>query len=159
LKASLSPPSAPAPEPRPLPAAAPAAGAPTDLKEAVLAEVRAARKMLYEVCLSQARRIEAQGDRLVFTFAPAQRMQRQQVEQSRSWLESIASRIAGRKVTVAAVLESGADEMEAAAAAPAAPTPAEDRKARLKAEALSDAGVQAMLDVFGGEIQDVEEIK
>jgi hypothetical protein len=48
----------------------------------------------------------------------------------------------------------------AAAAAPpkAAATEAEpDRTAALRQQALADSGVQAMLDVFGAEIKEVEE--
>jgi hypothetical protein len=36
---------------------------------------------------------------------------------------------------------------------------APDRKAALKARALADAGVKALLEVFPAEIRDVEEIQ
>jgi DNA polymerase-3 subunit gamma/tau len=128
---------------------------PADLKEAILGEARAARKALYELSLAKARRITLDGDRLVFGFAADQRMHQQQLESNREWLETLATRLAGRKITIATTREEG--DAQGAPAASASPPP-DDRKARLKAEALSDAGVQAMLDVFGGEIRDVEEM-
>jgi hypothetical protein len=36
--------------------------------------------------------------------------------------------------------------------------PAADRQAELRRKAMSDSGVQAMLDVFGGEIKEIEEM-
>jgi DNA polymerase-3 subunit gamma/tau len=122
-------------------------------KEAFLGEVRSERKALYEMCLNHARRIVVDGDRMVVAFSPGHRTHQQQIEKNREWLESLASRLAGRKMSVATVQDSAE-----AAPAPAAAAPSEDKKARLKAEALSDSGVQAMLDVFGGEIGDVEEM-
>ena len=94
------------------------------------------------------------GDRVVFTFAPQHRPLRVQFDQTRAWLDTLASTLSGRKMTV--VSEEGV-----AAAAPAksgAPGGAgKDRQAELRAQALADTGVQAMLDVFAAEIKDVEE--
>jgi hypothetical protein len=44
-----------------------------------------------------------------------------------------------------------------ASGTPGAPPPA-DRQAELRKQAMSDTGVQAMLDVFAAEIKDVEEM-
>jgi DNA polymerase-3 subunit gamma/tau len=150
---------APAAQP-PEPGTASSAPASSSFKESFCAEVRTARRSLYQLCLAHAARIELQGDRLIIAFTPAQKVQLQQMEQNRAWLESLASQLVGRKLTVAIVQDAVSEpaaqpEAEGAASRPAA----DDRKARLKAEAMSDAGVQAMLDVFGGEIRDVEEIK
>ena len=49
-------------------------------------------------------------------------------------------------------------EPRAASPEPAAGGPDADRKAALKAQALADSGVQAMLEVFPAEIRDVEEM-
>jgi DNA polymerase-3 subunit gamma/tau len=147
------------PEPADTSASAPAAE-PASFKESFCAEVRAAKNTLYQFSLAHARRIELQGDRLILGFPTAQRLALQQVDLHRALLESVATRVAGRKISVSGVIDAddaaGSDRRTAEAAAP---VPADDRKARLKAEAMSDAGVQAMLDVFGGEIRDVEEIK
>jgi hypothetical protein len=89
---------------------------------------------------------------------------RQQVEVKRGWLEAIAESVAGRKVPVltakgAAMDPDGpkaAGPPAAPASPPTSPVPAD---ADLKARALADGGVQAMLEVFPAEIRDVEEIK
>jgi DNA polymerase-3 subunit gamma/tau len=149
----------PPPEPEKREAATPPPG---DFKDALLAEVRRTKKFFYNTVVAQAQKIEIAGERITFTFAPAHRVLRTQLEQSRSWLEPLAGQLAGRKITVVALEANGAS----GSAAPAAPPPAQessappppDRQAALKAKALSDSGVQAMLDVFAAEIKEVEEM-
>ena len=73
-------------------AKAPAAGAnrgphvqpvaPEMLKDAFLAEVRKAKKFFYGTVVAQAQRIDIDGDRVVFTFAPQHRALRVQLDQS-----------------------------------------------------------------------------
>jgi hypothetical protein len=98
---------------------------------------------------------------------------RQQVEQRRGWLEQLAESVAGRKIAVTTVRGSvGAPPASALAAtaasadkpvapkAPVAPSaPVAPNAPDLKARAMADDGVQALLDVFPAEIRDVEEIK
>jgi DNA polymerase-3 subunit gamma/tau len=121
-------------------------------KQALLADVQRSRAVFYNTAIAQAQRIEFDGQRIVFAFAPNHRMLREQVDQHRAWLESIAQRLTGgRKISV--VTESSAS-VEAAAPASAPPPPSD-----LKSRALADAGVQAMLDVFPVEIKDIEELE
>ena len=130
-----------------------------DLKDALLAEVRKSKAVLYNMVIAQAQTIEVAGDRITFTFSPAQAALREQLEQQRPWLESTAQQIAGRKIVVSGVQAN-------AAAAPAGSTSerqavdkkAADKKTALRDLALADAGVQALLDVFPAEIRDVEEM-
>ena len=129
---------------------------PEDLKNAVLEELRRAKKFFYGTVIAQAQRIEVQGDRLVFTFAPQHKALRAQLEQSRTFLEDVASQLAGRRMTVASVEGAPGPAGAPAAAATSQPV-AEDRQADLKKQALEDAGVQTMLDVFAAEIREVEE--
>ena len=89
---------------------------------------------------------------MTFTFSANQRALRDQVEQNRAWLESVAQQTSGRKIAVAAVLQEAAPEPPAGEAAPP------DKKAELRKQAMADAGVQAMLEVFPAEIRDIEEI-
>jgi DNA polymerase-3 subunit gamma/tau len=133
-------------------AAAPAGAA---FKDAFLAEVRKAKAVFYNMVVAQAQKIDASGDRVTFTFTATQRTLRETFEQNRSWLESTAGKIAGRKVVVIA---EQADAAAAASAGTAPPDPASIRKSALREQALADAGVQAMLDVFAAEIRDVEEM-
>jgi DNA polymerase-3 subunit gamma/tau len=172
------PPARPAPQsapPRPQPSTAPRNSAeprdrsaspgvpepaspssPARSKDAFLAEIRKKSVPFYSMVVAQAQTIELSGDRVTFTFLSNQRSLRDQVEEKRSWLESIAEQATGRKLTVTA----------AQAPAPASPAggqekgsaPVADRKSALREQAMADAGVQAMLEVFPGEIRDVEEM-
>ena len=111
--------------------------------------------------VAQAQKIEIAGDRVTFTFSPAQRALRDAFEQNRPWLETLAQQVAGRKITVAAVQSVPADTTGAAPADVgdgAADQKSADRKSALRQKALADAGVQAMLEVFAAEIRDVEEM-
>ena len=130
--------------------------APGDLKDAFLEEIRTTKKYFYGTVVAQAHRIDVESDRVVFTFAPAQRSLRVQFDQSRTQLEALASQLSGRRMAVVSVEGGAATPAAGAAAAPAAP--AVDRQAELRQQALSDSGVQAMLDVFAAEIKDVEEM-
>ena len=122
-------------------------------KDAFLAEVRKGKAVLYNMVVAQAQKIEVAGDRVTFTFSATQRALRDQFEQNRVWLESTAQQASGRKITVAAVQQDAAPDPPSGAA-----PPPPDRKAELRAQAMADAGVQAMLEVFPAEIRDVEEI-
>ena len=136
------------------PAAAPAET--LQLKDAFLEEIRKTKKFFYGTVIAQAQRIELEPDKIVLTFAPQHRALRHQFDQARASLEELATRLAGRRIAVVGV------EGAAGSAAPppgrqVAPAPATDRQAELRQQALADSGVQAMLDVFGAEIKDVEE--
>jgi len=122
------------------------------IKDALLAEIRKSKPVLYNMVVAQAQKIELTGDRLTFTFSASQRALRDQFEQSRSWLETLSQQLAGKRVTIAAIQ---ADAPAAPAAAGPKPV---DKKAALREQALADAGVQTMLDVFPAEIRDVEEM-
>jgi DNA polymerase III gamma/tau subunit len=133
----------------------PVAGLPVaGLKDALLAEIQRTKSVFYNTVVAQAQKIEVTADRVTFLFAPGQRALRDQFEQQRAWLESLAQGAAGRQVSVMSVLGD-----PATSPAPAVPVDAAtDRKAALKERVLADAGVQALLEVFPGEIRDVEEL-
>ena len=126
-----------------------------DFKDAFLAEVRRQKKFFYGTVVAQALKIDVERERVTFVFGPSHRALRVQLDQSRAWLETLASEIAGRKVTVIG-LEGTAPAAARAAASEGDTTG--DRQTTLKARALEDKGVQAMLDVFGAEIKNVEEM-
>ena len=99
------------------------------------------------------------GDKVTFAFLPTHRALRDQFEQNRPWIESAAERVAGRKMTVMSVqVEAGAAPTNGATPKDEPEAPASNGKRDLKAEAMSSAAVQAVLDVFPGEIKDVEEL-
>jgi hypothetical protein len=136
------------------------------LKDALLSEIRNGKKILYELSIATAQRIDVSDQAVTFTFGANQNAARGNLEQSRPWVEAAVQRLAGRRMTVAVV------QSQAAAAPPAESAPAPDAKVAapvaaadkskgnrdLKAEAMSSSAVQAMLDVFPAEIRDVEEI-
>ena len=72
-----------------------------DLKDALLNEIKKSKKYFYGTVVAQAQRIDIDGDRVVFTFAPNHRPLRLQLDQSRTWLDGLVSQLAGRKMTVA----------------------------------------------------------
>ena len=164
---AAAPPARPAPAaasaPGPAAGPAPAADAPlpADFKERYLAEVQRANRTFYNLHVATAQRIDLDGGRIVFTFGPVHETMRQQVEARRQWLESVAESVAGRRVVVTTARGSASEPTgprPAAPIEPAAPAPATP-DADLKARALADGGVQAMLEVFPAEIREVEEIK
>ena len=130
--------------------AEPAAAAPTDLKLAIMAALRERDKLFFSFSVAQAKAIEIEGDSMTFTFAPTQKNLRVEFEKKRAFVEDVAKSAAGRKIAVVT--------REGQPAAVAAPNPAADRKAELTARAKAEPTVQAVLDVFGGAIEDVEEI-
>ena len=146
-------PQPPQPAPEQAPRQRTAATPETSFKDALLAEVRKAKVVFYQTVVAQAQRIEVTPDRVTFTFSASQRALREMFEQNRGWLESLAQQVSGRKVVVASA--NGADSATPPAAAE---PPKPDKKAALKEQALADAGVQALLDVFPAEIRDVEEM-
>ena len=133
--------------------------APSALKDALLAEMQKSKKFFYGTVIAQAQRIDVEGDRLVLAFAPQHRALKQQLEQSRPWLEEMATRLAGRKMTVAGVDGVGIATSKSGDAARGAAGGSEgDEQSALKQKAMADSGVQAMLDVFRTDIKEVEEI-
>jgi DNA polymerase-3 subunit gamma/tau len=130
---------------------APGTAAPSGFKDTLLAEIRKSKQVFYNMVVAQAQKIEVAGDRVTFTFAPNQRTLRDTFEQNRPWLESVGQQVAGRRIVFAAqsdVPGSPADNSQKTA----------DKKTALREQALADAGVQTMLEVFPAEIRDVEEM-
>jgi DNA polymerase-3 subunit gamma/tau len=131
------------------------------LKDRLLAEIRAAKGFFYNTVVAQAQRIEVADDHVTFAFLPAHRALREQFDQNRAWLETVAERLAGRKIPVTAIQAPAAESPSSAETTTEAVAPARkdaNVKRDLKAEAMSSTAVQAMLDVFPAEIRDVEEM-
>ena len=150
----------------PAPSNAPAPG----VKEALLKEIKQSNKVFHGMVVAPARRIDLEGDRLIFTFPADRRTAATQLKKKREWVEALASQIVGRRLTVEAVQAQegqklpreapGAGESEAGAAA-AEPGdgdgPAGDGAADgLRARALGDPLVKAIQELFPAEITDIE---
>ena len=143
-----SPAAAPAPTKQP----PPTGGA--DEKATLLTEIKRAKKFFYGTVVAQAQQIDFANDQLTFVFSPAQRTLASQLTQSRGWLENLASKVVGRKVTVTA----GQVDADPQADTRSASEPGGDASGDLRAEAMDDKVVQAMLEVFPAEIRDIEKI-
>ena len=85
------------------PATKPAADHSGNFKDVLLAEIKRTKAVFYNMVVAQAQRIEVAGDRVTFSFTPAQRALKDQFEQQKAWLESMAQPIAGRRITMASV--------------------------------------------------------
>jgi len=125
----------------------------TDLKSALLGSIREQNKVFFGMVIAQAQNVAVEGDTVVFTFAPVHKTLRTQLEGKRGWIEHLAQAIAGRKIAVVA------RDGQPAPPPAAADGPSSARQAGLRDRAKSEPVVQAVLDVFGGEIEDVEEIE
>ncbi len=154
----LRPSSMPAPQSSPSPDARsgqrpPGRGDDTG-KDLLLAEIRRSKVVFYNTVVAQAQKIEVTADRVVFSFSALQRTLRDMFEQNRTWLEGVAEQAMKRKVAVVS------EQISGGTTAPAAEEQARpsDRQAALREQALADASVQALLEVFPADIRDVEEI-
>ena len=137
------------------------AAAPGSLKDALLAEIRAAKAFFYNTVVAQAQSIDVSGDRVAFTFLPTHRTLREQFEQTRPWIEAAAERIAGRKVSVR--VPAGRRRRRRRRAGVRAAKPAGAGLVAQRQEGPEGRGdgapaVQAVLEVFPAEIKDVEEL-
>lgn len=148
-----APASASAPEPRgshATPPPPPPGSAIADVKTALLASIREQNKAFYGMVVAQAQTIAVEGQDAIFTFAPVHKSLRMQLEQRKGWIEQLAHSITGKKISLVT--------RESEPVAPAAEDPAVTHRADLRARAKAEPAVQAVLDVFGGEIEDVEEL-
>jgi DNA polymerase-3 subunit gamma/tau len=125
-------------------------------RDAFLLEIRKSKVAFYNTVVAQAQKIEFGPERVTFSFLPQHRILREQLEQNRQWLEQTAAAVAGKKMPVVAAQAEGNHEQAAVAAGPVG-TPS--KPADLKTSAMADTAVQAMLDVFPAEIENVEEIE
>ena len=139
---------------RDAPARSPERDAPgSDVKGKLLSSIREQNKVFYGMVIAQAQKVEVTATAVTFTFAPVHKTLRTQLETKRAWVEQVAKAVTGRRMAVS-ILEGEP------AATPASTASAGEsaRKAELRARAKAEPSVQAVLDVFGGEIEDVEEI-
>jgi hypothetical protein len=156
--------SVPAPAPDPVPPAPPpvpvqnqAPSATGSFKEAFLAEIKRTKAVFFNTAVAQALRIDVDADAIVFTFSNAHKLLGEQVQQNRAWLEGIAERLGGRRVTVSAkVADVGGGQPPSG---PGERRGDEPRKpADLKAAVLADPAVQALFSVLPSEIRAIEEL-
>ena len=120
----------------------------------ILAGVKRAKKFFHGTVVAQAQRIDLEGDKLVFAFAPGQRTLAAQLKQNRGWLEQLASEVVGRPIVVATE-QGGHDPESQGGSKPAEPS----EQDRLREQAMSDPVVQSMLEVFPAKIGEIEKLE
>jgi hypothetical protein len=130
----------------------PPATPPADPKAALMSAIREQNRSFYGMVVAQAQEIAIDGDAVLFTFAAVHRHLKTQLDSRREWVEQLALQATGRRLRVQA-----RELPPPASAAPA--DRADPRRVQLEATAKAEDAVQAALDVFGGEIEDIEEIK
>jgi DNA polymerase-3 subunit gamma/tau len=151
-----------------------------DLKDAFLAQVKAAKVFFYNTVVAQAYRVDVTPSRITFTFLPNQKVPKQQCEEMKGALEEIAQKVGGQRIPVSVAVAdatgaptriasasatsaspapvSPAPEPSAAPTSPAPPaSPPLDEEA-LRREAMADPSVQALFDIFPVEKSKVEEM-
>jgi DNA polymerase-3 subunit gamma/tau len=142
-------------------APAPIASGATDLKDRFLAAVKAGKSFFYNTVVAQAYKIDVTPSRITFTFLPNQKVPKQQCEDARAWLESVAEKVAGGRIPVqVSVADAPGAAAAPAPAATAAPTAAPPRASadELRQEAMSDPAVQALFEIFPVEKTKIEEL-
>ena len=169
MPGAVSKPSAPAavPAPKSTPGTIGTPGTPgtlgtpgTDgsLKDAFLSEIKSAKSTFYNLVVASAYSIEVSADKIVFAFQPNKKNAKGQCDEQKAWLMTVAEKVAGRPVPVAIVF--------AEADAPPAPAPSnlgspvakpKADPGDLKAEAMANSTVQAVLEIFPVDKTTIEE--
>ena len=129
-------------------------------KDKFLAELKSAKATFYNLVVASAYRIDASASGVVFSFLPNQRNAKSQCEEQKPWLQSIAERVAGKPVPISIVVAEGA--VSAAPSASAGElrrdlSPEKRSAEELKAEAMANSTVQAVLEIFPVEKTTIEE--
>ena len=134
-------------------------------KDRFLAELKSAKATFYNLVVASAYRIDATTAGISFVFLPNQKNAKSQCAEQKAWLQSIAEKVAGRPVAISIVIAEGTvEETPASASAGEQPGrlrrdlgPATASAEELKAEALANSTVQAVLEIFPVEKTTIEE--
>jgi DNA polymerase-3 subunit gamma/tau len=134
-------------------------GTDSALKDAFLAEVKSQKSTFYNLVVASAYSIEAKPDKIVFSFQPNKKNAKLQCEDQKAWLATIAEKVAGRPMPVT-IVTAEADAVAAPApsniGSPVAP-PKSGASDDIKAEAMANSTVQAVLEIFPIDKTTIEE--
>ncbi len=121
-------------------------------RDAFLAEVKRSRGQAdWGMIFGPAKRVDVAVGSVAFVYETQPKLIATRFEALRPELAVLATALAGRPMTVGCKVEAGP--------AVAAPSAQQGEKDRLKAAALAEPAVQALLDVYPADIRDVEEVK
>jgi DNA polymerase-3 subunit gamma/tau len=135
-----------------------ATGTDSALKDAFLAEVKSQKSTFYNLVVASAYSIEATADKIIFSFQPNKKNAKLQCEDQKAWLATVAEKVAGRPMPVT-IVTAAADAVAAPApsniGSPVAPP--KGASDDLKAEAMANSTVQAVLEIFPIDKTTIEE--
>jgi DNA polymerase-3 subunit gamma/tau len=126
----------------------------SDLKDRLLGEIKSAKSTFYNLVVAQAYRIDVTTAGISFVFQANQKNAKQQADDQRVWLQQLAERLAGKPVPVTITLAEATTQAAAPPSAVVSPRSTEDTTA----QAMANATVQAVLEIFPVEKTTVEEI-
>ena len=129
-------------------------GTDSDLKDRLLGEIKSAKSTFYNLVVAQAYRIEVSPSGINFVFQANQKNAKQQADDQRAWVQQLAEKLAGKPVPVTITLTESAAHPAAPSAVVAPRASTEDTTA----QAMANATVQAVLEIFPVEKTTVEEI-
>ena len=143
-------------------------GTDSAFKDRFLAELKAGKATFYNLVVASAYRIDATTSGIKFEFLPNQKNAKSQCEEQKAWLQSIAEKVAGKPVPVSIVVSASAPASASAHGSASAGEPSgelrrDEPAARkrspeeLKAEAMANSTVQAVLEIFPVEKTTIEE--
>lgn len=132
------------------------------LKDAFLAEIKSQKSTFYNLVVASAYSIEVTPEKIIFAFQPNKKNAKLQCEDQKAWLSTVAEKVAGRPTPVT-VVTAAADAAPAPAslgppvAAPNVSSADLSAVALAKEEAMANATVQAVLEIFPVDKTTIEE--
>ena len=139
----------------------------TDFKDRFLAEIKSGKATFYNLVVASAYRIDASPSGVSFAFLPNQKNAKAQCDEQKAWLQSLAEKVAGKPVPISVVIAEGASAAPASPGAASASARGESDELRrdrpkasaeeVKAEAMANSTVQAVLEIFPVEKTTIEE--
>ena len=131
----------------------------TEFKDRFLAEIKSSKATFYNLVVASAYRIDASPSGVSFVFLANQKNAKAQCEEQKAWLQSLAEKVAGKPVPVSVVVAEGSASAREHSGEPRREEPAAQKSSpeALKAEAMANSTVQAVLEIFPVEKTTIEE--
>ena len=136
-------------------------------KDRFLAEIKSGKATFYNLVVASAYRIDATTSGISFVFLPNQKNAKAQCDEQKAWLQSLAEKVAGKPVPISVVIAEGAGAASATPVAASSSARGESDELRrdrpkasaeeVKAEAMANSTVQAVLEIFPVEKTTIEE--
>jgi DNA polymerase III subunit gamma/tau len=128
-------------------------------KDRFLAEIKSGKATFYNLVVASAYRIDATTSGINFVFLANQKNAKAHCEEQKAWLQSLAEKVAGKPVPVSVVVAEGSAPAREHSGEPRRDEPAAQKSSpeALKAEAMANSTVQAVLEIFPVEKTTIEE--